>query len=205
MKTKKMLKVIESAIETANAAGEAPVRESILVALITKGAKATTAMAAITKAFKAAGIITVTSNTALKECREYLAESMPDMPTYSDMTQHAADMQSKFDINDDEEKGTASALKLIRAQLKKDELDVPKKIQLGLAKESILNYFMDAKESDDDTSVEGLAERLVADVFADIDEDTITDEMKAKQKITAGTYYNFAHMAVNGLRLEDVN
>lgn len=204
MKTKKMLKIINKAIEAVSP-DETPIRETILIELITAGAKATTAMAAITKAFKEAGIITVTNNTALKECREYLAESMPPMLTYKEMLQHAADMQDKFEINDDDEKGVISAVKLIREQLKKNSLPVPKKIQLGIAKEAILNYFLDAKENEEDTSIEGLTERLVEDVFADIDEDAITDEMKAKQKIVAGTYYNFAYMAVNDLRLEDVN
>ena len=201
MKTKKMLKVINAAIALSQEQGAEPDREGILIELLTAGAKASTSMSAITKAFKAAGIITVTSNAALAECREYLKTSMPDMEHYSDMTTHAADMQEKFDINEDNEKGIASALNLIKKQLKDNDLMVPKKVQLGIIKEIMLDYFLDTEPTE--MTVENLTEYLCANI------DPLAfggeEEAQKKFKITAGTYFNFAKLIVTGQRLDEVN
>lgn len=209
MKTEKMQKVIAKAIKAATE--EAPVnREALLIELLTAGAKASTAMAAITKAFKEAGIISQASTSSLKDCREHLKENMPELDTYRAMRLFAVDMNDQFKINtDDEEKGIASAIKLIKEQLKEDSLPVPKKIHLGVIKALMVDYFLDHAEADVEAedyvapSVEALTEYLIENV--DVEEKDMNDEMKKKLKVTAGTDYNFAYMLVNGLRLEDVN
>ena len=196
MKTKKMIKFVAEQIAEGNES-----REEILVALIGLGAKATTAMAAITKGFKEAGIITVTSNKALSEAREYMKESMPDMETFGDVRLHAEDLQSKFEVNDDDEKGVASCVKLIREQLKEDDLPMPRKIQLGMISALRVEYFNDP--SNEPESIEELAEYLIANV--DVTDSAMNDELRKKLTITAGTDFSVNYMIKHGLSLSDMN
>ena len=201
MKTKKMIKAINEAIEASTE--ENPVtRESVLVTLLTAGAKASSAMLNITKVFKEAGIITVSSTSALAECREYLASSMPEMSTYGDMVQHAQDMQDKFEINADEDKGVASAIKLIKEQLKEDELSVPRKVQLGDIASLKCAYFKD--EENEPESVKGLTQYILDNIDAD---QSILDDEKFKKKIaiSAGTDFTYSLMIKNGQDMEDMN
>lgn len=198
MKQKKMIKVVDEMIaENADVT-----REVCLMALIKEGGKATTAMAAITKAFKAAGIVTTTSNTALKECRDYIKElDMAEYPSFREVRILSEDMQSKFSINDDDDKGAASALKVIRAAFKDAELAMPKKIHLGTVKEAMIDYFLNADEDDEPTSVEALTEYLIDTCLPE----ERTKESEKRMKITAGTDYNFAMLLINGQRLNEVN
>ena len=196
MKTKKMIKFVAEQIAEGNES-----REEILVALIGLGAKATTAMAAITKGFKEAGIITVTSNKALSEAREYIKESMPDMETFRDVRLHAEDLQSKFEVNDDDEKGVASCVKLIREQLKEDDLPMPRKIQLGMISALRVEYFNDP--SNEPESIEELAEYLIANV--DVTDSAMNDELRKKLTVTAGTDFSVNYMIKHGLSLSDMN
>ena len=201
MKTKKMNKVIVEAIEN-NTEDNPVTREGLLITLLTAGAKASSAMAAITKAFKEAGIIAVSSTSALADCRKYLADSMPDMETYGKMAQHAQDMQDKFEINADEDKGVASAIKLIKEQLKEDELPVPRKVQLGDIASLKCSYFKD--EENEPESVKGLTEYILANI--DADESILTDEkFKKKIAISAGTDFTYSLMVKNGWDMEDMN
>ena len=195
-----MEKVINAAIE-ANTKENPVVRENILIELLTPGCKISAANLAITKAFKDAGIITVSSTSALADCRKYLADSMPDMDTYGDMYAHASDMQDKFEINTDEDKGIASAIKLIKEQLKEDELPIPRKIQLGQVAALKLEYFQD--DENEPYNINDLTDFLVNNI--DADESVLTEDFKKKMKISAGTDFSYSVGLITGKSVKEMN
>ena len=200
MEAKAIKKVIKTAI--ANGTEENPVnREAVLIELLTAGVKASTAMSHITKAFKKAGIIAVASVSALGECRAYLKDSMPDMDTYADIVQHAKDMQGKFSINGDDAKGEASAIKLIKAQLKENDLPVPRKVQLGMIAELKLEYYND--DSKEPFSVKALTQYLIDNV--DVAEGVMDEAYEKKMAITAGTDFSYSIGLRKGLNLSEMN
>ncbi len=201
MKKEKMEKIIAKAVSAHTDDAPADVN-AVLVELITAGAtNATTALNMIKKAFKEAGIIKTASVSALSEVRDYLAVSMPDMNRYADVHVHAAAMQEKFSVNDDDEKGIKSCVKLIKEQLKEDSLPIPRKIQLQAISALRVEYFNDPENEPE--SIEGLAEYLIDNI--DVDESVMTEEFQKKLKITAGTDFSVNYMIKHGLTLEEMN
>jgi len=161
-------------------------------------------MNAIKKALKEAGINTTTSNTALKAVRDELAESMPDIESYRDMRLLAVKLNDAHEVNDDTDKGVKSVLKAIESQLKEDSLPVPRKIHLGEVKALTVDYFIGSDEDGEATSVNGLADYLVANM-EELQEGEVSQDIKDKLKITAGQHYNFARILFHHIRLDDIN
>ena len=200
MKKKAMNKMIAAAIKDQ---GDDVTRESILIELLTNGAKVSAANTAITAAFKEAGIITVTSNTALKDVREWLEKNMPEVDTYRAMRELAETLCAEHDVNDDDDKAMKAVMGAIKDQLKEEGLPVPRKIHLGETKALTLEYFGEAEESGEATSVDGLAEYLIANVEG-AGEDADDKVVKALT-VTAGTFYNFIYLAWNHFTVDELN
>jgi len=173
---------------------------------LTGGCSIAAAQRSLTAAMKEAGIIATTSVSKLKAAREWVDKKLAKTPinTFRDMRQFAEKVVEKVDgINTDPEKALKAAMKIVREAMEAKKIPVPRKIQLGLIKGMMVDYFLDAHEQKVVTSTQGLADYLVANVPGGGKD--ATDEMKKKLKITAGTDYNFGYLLVNGLRLKDIN
>ena len=202
MNAKEINVVISEAVEAHT--DETPAtREAIILAILTADptTKVTTVMSHITKAFKEAGIIAIASVSALAECREYLKTSMPDMEVHKDMSDHASDMQDKFEINADHDKGVKSALKLIKEQLKEDSLFIPKRVQMGMVRALKLEYYND--EENDTYSVDGLTDYIIEN--GDFDDSVLTDDFKDGIRKSASSDFSFCVGMKKGLNVEDMN
>jgi hypothetical protein len=202
MKKKEIAEYINAAIEAAT--DDNPVtREQLVMELIPMGVKISTAMHAITKAFKKAGIITAPKPSALKEVKEWLEKKMPEIDTYRDMRLLAEKLNEKFEVNDDDEKAVAAIIKAIQAQLKEEELPIPRRINLGETKALTLDYFQWCDDEDESATKDGLAEYLIANVEGA--GENATEKVEKALTVTAGTFFNFIYLAWNHLSVDELN
>ena len=204
MKKKEMKRIIAGEIKATPE--DELTKESVLMVLLNMGAKIGPAMAAITKAFKEAGIITVTSNTALKNVKDELSgmdETAFDGMSYRDMHIMAETLNDRHEVNDDPEKGQASCMKAIAARMKELNVPVPKKIHIGEVKALTIDYFGECDDNGDTPNVDSLATYLIENVEGAGDD--ATDDVKAKLRVTAGTYFNFANLLWTHTSIDELN
>lgn len=145
-----------------------------------------------------------TGTSELKAVREEVAEDERDAPTtYSDLAAWAAELEDKFPINFN------SAMKVIKADLKDNEIEIPSKVKLGSVKEAIAQYFA----ANDERSLSGLTDHIAKTVTvnnADEDKDDLGDIVqvpisKDKAIHNARMYYTFCELIANGQTVADVN
>ena len=139
---KKAAKLIESGITEKDVLGQALLEEGVTLSAVN---------GITVKAMKEAGLVTVTSGSAVKECKAYLADSMPEMLTYDAMTTHADDMATKFEIAE------TTALNAIKAQLKESALVVPTKDRTSDEHKHLCNWFANEYDATKSTSADCVA------------------------------------------------
>ncbi len=194
MKRKEMKKIINKEIESGNH-DRAVIARELLIA----GAESLSMVTStIAKCFKEAGLVSVTKPGAVKEMTAAITDEMIEgISTYRELRELAEELMDKFDTSE------TPTFKAIRDKMKAKGMPVPKKAHLGIVKQLTVDYFMDAFDNGDDTSIAGLAEYLIANVEGGGED--ATEEMKKKLTITAGTDYTFAYMMFHHIRLEDIN
>lgn len=151
-------------------------------------------MAEINRAFKKAGLTSVRTNTALKDAKEFIADDMPTFTTYNGMVEYATDLQERFTINEDEDKGVKSALTAIRKHLKAEGEDVPKKSSFKPEAAHTINYMIEAGE---EATLDGLQQYVSEEMGFD------DSEMVQKAlRIRLGTKFNPFYHTVNGITVD---
>lgn len=209
MEKKKIEKIIAKAVKAHTAEKPAevgPVLMSIMAEDMT--INPTTIIASIKKAFKAAGIIQAVSLSALAEARTHLKDNPfkeDNLTLYSQVATIARELNDKFTINDDETKGIASAVKLIKAQLKEQKFNIPKKVNIAEIGTLKLEYYAD--EDLRPSSVEGLTDYLIENhsMAPDVEDEVQFEKFCKQMKITAGTDFSYSVMIRDGLTVEDMN
>ena len=167
--------------------------------LLIAGAESLSAVTqTIAKCFKDAGLVSVAKPGAVKQMIEAITDDMVSgITTYRELRELAEELMDKYDTSE------TPTFKAIRDKMKSLGMPVPKKAHLGIIKQLTVDYFMDAFDNGEETSIKGLADYLIANVEGG--GENATDEMKKKLTITAGTDYTFAYMMFHHLRLEDIN
>ncbi len=205
MEQKKMTKIIEKAVKAHSEKNPADVNTT-LIALITAGANATTALNTIKKAFRKAGIIAAPSVSNLAKVREHLTgkDVVPKegFTGYAAMKEFASALQGDFNINDDEAKGITSALKLVKEQLKTMKLDVPRRSQLGDIAELKVEYYVTEPQPH---TVKGLTQYLTDNLDTKkwpMDKEGV---MAKRLAVSAGTDFTYSQCLFNRKTLSEMN
>ncbi len=194
MKRKEMKKIINKEIKNGNHDRAAIARELLIAGADSLSMVTST----IAKCFKEAGLVSVTKPGAVKEMTAAITDEMVEnITTYRELRELAEELMDKYGTSE------TPTFKAIRDKMKSLGMSVPKKAHLGIIKQLTVDYFMDAFDNGEDTSIAGLAEYLINNVEGG--GENATDEMKKKLTITAGTDYTFAYMMFHHLRLEDIN
>lgn len=207
MKKEDVTKIITKALKASTEKKPADMNQ-VLIAILTKEPTINVAstLKTIRAAFVNAGLIAKASVSNLSKVREHLTgkDAIPKkgFTGYSDMREFAASLQTGFTINDDETKGIASALKLIKDRLKALKLDVPRRSQLGDIAELKVEYYVTEPAPH---TVKGLTQYLIDNLDT---KKWVMDKEGAMAKrlaVSAGTDFTYSLCLVQGKTLSQMN
>ena len=201
MERKDLDKIVKKAVKAHSDKKPADVNQT-LIAILAKDAtvNVTSTIKIIRSAFVAAGILAKATVSNLSKVRESLKTELPEFSGYSSLREYAETLQDEYTINTDVSKGIMSALKLIKAQMKENGLEVPRRSQLGDIAELKVEYYVTEPAPH---TVKGLTQYLKDNL--DTDKWPMTPEMEKRLAVSAGTDHTYSLCLVQGKTLSEMN